>query len=81
MLLYHPARPQPESMLRLLFPPSFPLFLPPPAPLASTLRHPSLSAATDRESNILQLPAPAVLLLPSFFIKFLKQQSVAAVVR
>ena len=38
---------------------------------------PSLSAATDRESNALQLsPPPAVPLLPSFFIKLPKRKSV-----
>lgn len=51
-----------------------------PAPPTYLLRRPSLSAATYRESNILQLsPPPAVPLLPFFFIKLLKQQSVAVV--
>ena len=51
-----------------------------PAPPTYLLRRPSLSAATGRESNALQLsPPPAVPLLPSFFIKLPKQKSVAVV--
>ena len=48
-----------------------------PAPPTYLLRRPSLSAATGRESNALQLsPPPAVPLLPSFFIKLPKRKSV-----
>ena len=59
---------------------SFPFFLPPPSPTSPHPPPPGLSAATDRESNALQLsPPPAVPLLPSFFIKSPKQKSVAVV--
>ena len=50
-------------------PPSIPLFLPPPRPTTPHPPPPSFPSATCRESNILQLSLPAVLLLPSLFHK------------
>ena len=67
-------RPEPRFRSRLLSP-SF-LSLPPPSPTSPPLHHSSFSFATDRESNALSYPSPAVSLLPFFFIKLLKQQSV-----
>ena len=75
---HHPARPRPAP-LPLSSPSSLhhsrPLLLLHPAHQPASPR-PSLSAATCRKSNALQLSLPAVLLLPFFFIKLPKQKSV-----
>ena len=76
-----PARPRPEPRPAPVSPPAIiPSSLPPPAPLARILRRPSLLAATDRESNILQLSPPQLFRSsPFFFIKLPKQKSVVVV--
>ena len=75
-----PARPRPKPLLPLPLLPSLPaivLFsLPPPSPslpppLQLSLRHGSGERCPPAISS------PAIPLLPFFFIKFLKQQSVA----
>ena len=76
VLCHPPASPRPEPMLHLLLPPSFLLSFPPPSP---TSPHPPPQLALRHGSGEQCPPAissPAVPLLPSFFIKLLKQQSV-----
>ena len=76
VLRYHPVRPWPEPAPALL-PSSFPFSLPPPSP---TSPHPPPPQLPLRHGSGERCP-PATLaivvpLLPFFFIKLLKQQSV-----
>ena len=73
-LLYHPASPRPEPMLRLP-PPAIVSTLPPLRPTSPLLHHSSFSSATCRKSNALQLSLPSCSASP-FFIKLPKRKSV-----
>ena len=83
MLHRHPARSRLALPLRSrspLLPSSFPLSLPPPSP--ANLPPPSPQLVGRHVSGEQYSPAissPAVLLLPSLFIKLPKQKSVAVV--
>ena len=86
MPCHPPVRPQPEPAparsrphFCFLLPSSLPSSSPSTQPHQPASLRPSLSAATCRGAVAPAISSPAVLLLPSFFIKLPKQKSVEVV--